>query len=298
MKELQLPAPVKINLFLHILGRRADGYHELQTLFQLLDAGDELSFSLRSDGAIRFQCSEPSLQGEQNLVVKAAKALQRCLQQQCLQQQRLQTPLGADIKLNKKMPVGGGIGGGSSDAATALLGLNHLWKGGLSIEQLLELGRSLGADVPVFVQGRTAWAEGVGEKLQLIDLKEVWYLVLTPDVAVSTAAIFAHPDLTRDSAAITVAAFFEQGTLAQKGLKTAFLRNDCQQLVATLYPKVAEVIDWLNQFATAQMTGTGASVFAPFETEFQAREVLAKSPWSGFVAKGINQSPVHQLLER
>lgn len=288
MTPLRLPAPVKINLFLHILGRRSDGYHELQTIFQLLDAGDELSFALRTDGDVQLQCADPSLCAADNLVIRAARQLQW----------HTDTANGVDITLQKNMPIGGGLGGGSSDAATTLLALNSLWQVHLPEKELMSIGSALGADVPVFIKGQTAWAEGVGERLQTVELPEVWYVVLTPELQVSTATIFAHPELTRDSAAITVAAFFEQGIPTQyKGLASeSILRNDCQPLVAKLYPKVAEVIDWLRQFAPALMTGTGASVFAPFESETDARKVMEKSPWPGFVARGINRSPVHALL--
>lgn len=277
---LTLPAPAKLNLFLHILGRRSDGYHELQTLFQLLDYGDELSFELRDDGEIRLGSSLVGVNAADNLVVRAAHALQ----------QATGIRHGANIVLDKRLPMGGGIGGGSSDAATTLLALNYLWKACLSLEQLAAIGRSLGADVPVFVQGRTAWAEGLGERLQAVEIPPKCYLVLTPPVSVSTALVFRHPELTRDSAAITVAAFFEQGT-----------RNDCQPLVERLFPEVAQVISWLEQHplnssGTARMTGTGASVFASFDSDSDARAVLAESPWRGFVAKGVNQSPVHRLL--
>lgn len=277
---LILPAPAKINLFLNILGRRNDGYHELQTVFQLLDYGDELSFEALPTAAIELHDEVTGVPADDNLVVKAA----RCLQQAtgCRQ--------GARIALQKRLPAGGGVGGGSSDAATTLLALNALWKTGLSLEELAKLGAGLGADVPVFVLGKSAWAEGKGDKLQALELPEKCYVVLHPGCSVPTAAIFTHPELTRDNAAITVAAFFEQGA-----------GNACQGLVENLYPPVAEAIQWLkrhtdNHSGTAQMTGTGACVFATLDSESSARRILADSPWHGFVAKGINQSPVHALL--
>lgn len=282
MTTLTLPAPAKVNLFLHILGRRADGYHELQTLFQLLDYGDQLSFEVQDDPAIALTPELPDIKAEDNLVVRAAQALQFATG----------TSRGVRIVLDKKLPLGGGIGGGSSDAATTLLALNELWGTGLSRSELAALGRSLGADVPVFVEGQTAWAEGIGDKLQAVEMPEKCFLVLSPPCSVSTATVFNHPELTRDSAPITVAAFSEQGT-----------RNDCQPLVERLFPPVAEVLNWLanhrlNQAKRARMTGTGASVFASFESESVARAILADSPWQGFVAKGVNQSPVHALLSK
>ncbi|MGQ9425819.1 4-(cytidine 5'-diphospho)-2-C-methyl-D-erythritol kinase [Gilvimarinus sp. F26214L] len=278
MRPLSLPAPAKLNLFLHILGRRADGYHELQTLFQLLDYGDQLNFE-PTDGHLTLSGAPAGLPDSENLILRAARLLQA--ETGCRR--------GAHIELEKKLPMGGGIGGGSSDAATTLLALDALWGTGLALAELAALGRQLGADVPVFVQGRTAWAEGVGEKLQAIDMPDLWYLVLTPACSVSTALVFGHPELTRDSAAITVAAFSEQGT-----------RNDCQALVERLFPPVSEAIQWLKSrtSGTVRMTGTGASVFASFDSEPSARAVLADSPWHGFVARGVNQSPVHALLPR
>jgi len=278
--SLILPAPAKLNLFLHITGQRVDGYHTLQTVFQLLDFGDELSFSLRPDDQdIHLFPEIDGVAHEDNLIVKAA----RLLQPHC------RTPQGANIALNKRLPMGGGIGGGSSNAATTLLALNQLWQTNLPLQQLATMGRQLGADVPVFVEGRSAWAEGVGEKLQAIELPEKWYLVITPNCHVSTAEIFSHKDLTRDTSNITVAAFLEQGG-----------QNDCQPLVRSLFPEVAKALDWLSQFGDAKMTGTGACVFAPFEDKASAEAVLAAMPTSltGFVAKGVNQSKVHTLLNR
>jgi len=274
---LTLPAPAKLNLFLHVLGRRPDGYHQLQTLFQLLDVGDELQFALHDDGEVLLTTNNPVLDNPNNLVLRAALLLK----------ETSGVSAGVDITLNKRLPLGGGIGGGSSDAATTLLALNHLWHCNLSMDELAGLGRQLGADVPVFVRGRSAWAEGVGEELQPIDLPELYYLVITPDCHVSTASVFSHPELTRDSTAITVAAFFEQGG-----------RNDCQPLVEKLYPEVKNALSWLSHY-TAQkprMSGTGASIFASFHSAEAAQSVLAQSPWPGFVAKGINRSPVHEAL--
>jgi len=276
---LTLPAPAKLNLFLHITGRREDGYHTLQTLFQLLDFGDELSFSLRTDDEIRLAPEIEGVPHEDNLIVRAARLLQG----------HSENPKGVNIHLNKRLPMGGGIGGGSSNAATTLLALNQLWQTQLSLDELAELGRQLGADVPVFVKGNTAWAEGVGEQLQALELPEKWYLVLTPNCHVSTAEVFSHKDLTRGTSSITVAAFLEQGGV-----------NDCQPLVQSLYNEVDLALSWLSQFGDAKMTGTGACVFAPFDNEASAKAILAKTPdtLNGFIARGINHSKVHELLNR
>lgn len=274
---LTLPAPAKLNLMLHITGRRADGYHNLQTVFQLLDRGDSLSFTARSDGEITLSPAIAGVPFADNLIVRAAKILQ----------QYSGCASGADIELDKKLPMGGGIGGGSSNAATTLVGLNHLWGCGLSVDELAELGRQLGADVPVFVRGHSAWAEGVGEHLHPLQLPEKWFLVLTPHCHVSTAEIFCDKRLTRDTSIIKVAAFFEGDS-----------QNDCQPLVRKLYPEVDFALTWLDQYGTSRMTGTGASVFAAFDSEASAQAVLEKIPneLSGFVAKGVNISPLQQQL--
>lgn len=274
---LTLPCPAKLNLFLHITGRRADGYHNLQTAFQLLDHGDELTMESTDDGEIVLTPEFPSIPTRQNLVYRAAKLLQ----------QHSGTHLGARLHLNKRLPTGGGIGGGSSDAATTLVGLNHIWQTCLSDDTLAELGCQLGADVPVFVRGKSAWAEGVGEQLTALELPEKWYVVLAPDCPVSTAAIFSHKDLTRDSKGIKVRAFLEEGG-----------KNDCQPVVEKLFPQVKDAVDWLCCFGPAQMSGTGSCVFAPFDSYEQALSVFAKRPrqLNGFVAKGVNESPLHQRL--
>jgi len=282
MPKLTLPAPAKINLFLHIVGRRQDGYHLLQTIFQILDFGDELTFEVRQGQHIELSSNIDDLHSDDNLITQAAKHLQH----------KSGSTLGATITLNKRLPLGGGLGGGSSDAATTLLALNTLWDCGLNLEELAKIGVGLGADVPVFVHGQSAWAEGIGEKLSAIELPCPWFVVLTPSVMVSTATVFCHPELTRDTPPITVAASFEQGT-----------KNDCQPLVTRLYPEVGETLNWLqdhplNPASTALMSGSGASVFASFNSETKAQQVLADSPWRGFIAKGVNQSPVHQLLAK
>lgn len=279
MPTLTLPAPAKLNLMLHILGRRADGYHELQTLFQFLDYGDELSFSPRDDGQIRLHTNLPGVDHDSNLIVRAARLLQR--ESGCT--------LGADIALTKRLPMGGGIGGGSSDAATTLLGLDHLWRLDLGEDRLAGLGLALGADVPVFVRGHAAFAEGVGERLQPVDLEEPWFLVLAPQVSVSTAEIFADPELTRNTPAITV-----RSLLAGGG------HNDCQPVVERRYPEVRNALSLLNKFVPASMTGTGACVFGSFPNEGEADKVRRQLPASlpSFVARGRNVSMLHRSLKQ
>lgn len=283
MTTLTLPAPAKLNLFLHITGQRDDGYHTLQTLFQLLDFGDELSFTRREDGKITLSPAIEGVAFEDNLIVRAAQLLKHSLPAERANK------LGVDITLLKRLPMGGGIGGGSSNAATTLLGLNQLWGINHSVDRLAELGRQLGADVPVFVRGHTAWAEGTGEQLQAIEMPKHWFVVLTPNCHVSTAEIFSHKDLTRDTSNITVAAFLEQGG-----------HNDCQPLVQKLYPEVDSALRWLSQFGSAKMTGTGACVFAPFDDKASAEIALAQAPGGlrGFVARGINHSNVLKLLDQ
>ncbi len=271
-----LPAPAKLNLFLRVVGQRSDGYHLLQTVFQFLDYGDELIFRLRNDGAIRRLLPIPDVPEERDLTVRAARLLQR----------RCGVTLGVDIRLNKRLPLGGGLGGGSSDAATTLLALNHLWHTGLNTEQLSSLGLALGADVPIFVHGHAAWAEGIGDQFQSVDLPEPCFLVIAPPVSVATAAVFATADLIRDAQPITIRAF-----LAGEG------GNTLEPVVTRSYPEVAEALVWLGRYGRARMTGSGGCVFAPFETEKAARRVLRELPagWRGFVARGRNRSP---LLER
>ncbi|MFP6799143.1 MAG: 4-(cytidine 5'-diphospho)-2-C-methyl-D-erythritol kinase [Pseudomonas sp.] len=276
--ELILPAPAKLNLMLHILGRRADGYHELQTLFQFLDFGDELGFALRQDGVIQLHTSIDDVPHDSNLIVRAA----------CLLQQHANCALGADIWLDKRLPMGGGIGGGSSDAATTLLGLNHLWQLHYSEDQLAELGLSLGADVPVFVRGHAAFAEGVGEKLQPVTLSEPWFLVAIPQVLVSTAEIFSDPELTRDTPPIKVRSLLEGGG-----------RNDCQPVVTKRYQEVRNALILLNKFVPTRLTGTGACVFGSFPNQDDADKVARQLPATlpSFIAQGRNISMLHRKLE-
>ncbi len=271
------PAPAKLNLMLRITGLRADGYHELQTIFQFLDLSDELKFRIRQDKSIK--CTGiPELDDKNNLIVHAAQLLQASTH----------THLGSDIHIHKKLPMGGGLGGGSSDAATTLLALNRLWGTGLETAQLAELGLQLGADVPVFVHGQSAWAEGIGEKISPISLPEPWYLVLTPPVHVSTGEIFCDSRLTRDADRIKIRDF-----LAGQH------DNDCLPIVRNRYPEVADALDWLGNYADARLTGTGACIFAEFQSQKEAEALLNKAPagLTGFVARGLNQSPVKELLK-
>ena len=272
------PAPAKVNLFLHVTGQRADGYHLLQTVFRLLDYGDSLDFSVREDGAVHRHGVLPGVPPEQDLCVRAARLLQ----------QHSGCPLGVDIMLHKRLPMGGGLGGGSSDAATVLLALNRLWHLHLPREQLLKLALKLGADVPVFVFGRNAWAEGIGDEVQEIVLPPAWYVVLTPPVTVATARVFASRELTRDTIPAKMAAFFK-----------GFGHNDLQPVVCQQYPEVAFALAWLAQFGDARMTGSGASVFLEMESEADARRLLALKPefLDGFVASGLEQHPLYEFAE-
>lgn len=282
-ERITLPSPAKINLFLHITGRRADGYHLLQTVFQILEFGDQLSLQANRSGEIQLSPTIAGVANDDNLIVKAARALQ----------QATGCNFGADICLDKVLPMGGGLGGGSSNAATALLGLNHLWQTGLTLDQLADIGLALGADVPVFVKGENSWAEGVGEQLFAIDTPPAWYVVLTPAISVNTGQIFQHPALTRDTPLIKMRAF------SSAELDTA-TRNDCQPLVTALHPEVQQTLDWLGQYSdNARMTGTGASVFARFDSEAAAHKVLEKKPKKhfGFATKSANISPLHRTLQ-
>ena len=279
MLTLTLPAPAKLNLMLHILGRRADGYHELQTLFQFLDHGDELTFTARTDGQIRLHTDLPGVDHDSNLIIRAARLLKT----------HSGCTLGADIALIKRLPMGGGIGGGSSDAATTLLGLDYLWQTHLGEDRLADIGLALGADVPVFVRGRAAFAEGVGERLQPVELSEPWFLVIAPQVSVSTAEIFSDPELTRNTPTITV-----RSLLAGGG------HNDCQPVVEKRYPAVRNALSLLNNFVPARMTGTGACVFGSFPNKGEADKVCRQLPADlpAFVAQGRNISMLHRKLAK
>ena len=278
MISISLPSPAKLNLFLHILDRREDGYHNLQTLFQLLDYGDQLSFSINKQPEINVISDLKDVKPQDNLVFKAARALQ----------QATNCSWGCEIQLAKKIPMGAGLGGGSSNAATTLVGLNSLWQCNLSHDQLAEIGSDLGADIPVFVKGLSAFAEGIGDKLTPISLNPIWYLVVTPKIKVSTEQIFCHSELTRNAPAIKIRALSEE-----------LYRNDCQSVVETLHPEVKQVSDWLKRYGNPLMTGTGASVYCRFDSQQEAKKAQQTVPnsWSSFVAKGINQSPLHKQLE-
>jgi 4-diphosphocytidyl-2-C-methyl-D-erythritol kinase len=277
--ESRWPAPAKLNLFLHVTGRRADGYHELQTLFQLIDLADTIAIRVREDGAIERPEGPRDVPAEADLAVRAARTLKAASG----------TRLGADLRVLKRIPQGGGLGGGSSDAATTLVALNELWNCGLTTPDLAALGLPLGADVPVFIGGLTAWGEGIGERLTPVELPERWYLIIHPGCSVSTREVFQSPELTRNSPLITIRAFFESGG-----------RNDCEGAVRRLYPEVGEALDWLARLAPAHLTGTGSCVFAACESAIEAERLAARVPdrWTSTVARGLNASPVLERLRR
>lgn len=285
MPETPWPAPAKLNRFLHITGRRADGMHELQTVFQFIDVCDDIDFTVRTDDAtIRHLNPLPGVDPDTDLTVRAA----------CLLQTETGCRQGVEIRIDKRLPMGGGLGGGSSDCATTLVALNQLWQLGLSEDALAELGLSLGADVPVFVRGRAAWAEGIGEQLTPLELDEPWFLVIRPDCEVATGRVFSDPDLTRSTPPMTIRAFLGNPNLHDSG------QNDCEAVARRLFPPVAEALDWLNQYARARLTGTGACLFAPFADREAALAVLAKLPsrWQGFVTCGLNESPLRRRLQQ
>jgi len=273
-------APAKLNLMLHIVGRRADGYHELQTVFQLIDLSDRIEIRVREDGAIVRPKGPAGVGESEDLAVRAARALQK----------ETGTTLGAEISIKKSIPMGGGLGGGSSDAATTLLALNTLWRTQLTSEQIAAIGVKIGADVPVFLAGRSAWAEGVGERLTPVSLgADSWYVVLFPGVEVPTAAVFQAAELTRNSPPTTMRGFLETGG-----------RNDCEAVVRAQFPAVAEALDWLARHAPARLTGTGSCVFAKFARSEDAERIAARVPdqWRAFVARGLDQSPLLEELAR
>ncbi|NOU52531.1 4-(cytidine 5'-diphospho)-2-C-methyl-D-erythritol kinase [Pseudoalteromonas sp. JBTF-M23] len=277
MTSLTLMAPAKLNLFLHINARREDGYHELETLFTFLDFGDELTFSLSHDTKIHITGDTADIPLEDNLIYKAAMALYPYKQ----------VEQGICVQLTKKLPMGGGVGGGSSDAATTLLAINQLWKCHLSNEKLAQLGLSLGADVPVFVNGKTALAQGVGEKLTPVTLPQRWYCVVFPNVHVSTAQVFTHPDLPRDTNKLS-----QHWALSNT-------RNDCEALVKKLYPEVEKTLVWLLKYGPTRMTGTGACCFVELDSMDAAQRVLSSLPsyWQGFIAQSSNISTAHVQLD-
>ncbi|CNI24160.1 4-diphosphocytidyl-2-C-methyl-D-erythritol kinase [Yersinia rohdei] len=276
------PSPAKLNLFLYITGQRADGYHQLQTLFQFLDYGDELTIVPRNDDQIHLLTPIEGVENEQNLIVRAA----RLLQQHQPNPDAIKIPRGADISIDKCLPMGGGLGGGSSNAATVLVALNTLWQCGLSDDELATLGLTLGADVPVFVHGHAAFAEGIGEKLQPAEPIEKWYLVVHPGVSIPTPIIFSDPELKRNTPIRPLAA-----------LLSAPYANDCEPIARKRFREVEQALSWLLQYAPSRLTGTGACVFAEFDTESSARQVLSIAPeWlHGFIARGVNVSPLHRV---
>lgn len=271
-------SPAKLNLMLHITGRRDDGYHLLQTVFQFIDLADQLTIEVNQNGIVRRVGENHGIDEDDDLLVRAARVLQQATGSQ----------LGVDIGVGKHIPVGGGLGGGSSDAATCLLALNRLWQLDMPIRQLESLGLALGADVPVFLRGKAAWAEGVGELLQPLDLPEPWYLVLHPGVNVPTAQIFNDQQLTRNCDPITIRRFLSGGG-----------DNVCEPVVRRLFPAVDQALDWLSDRAAARMTGTGACVYAAFDSQRKAEKVKSEVPaaWRSWVTRGLNSSPLHAELE-
>ncbi|MFZ9036441.1 MAG: 4-(cytidine 5'-diphospho)-2-C-methyl-D-erythritol kinase [Gammaproteobacteria bacterium] len=274
---LRLPAPAKLNLMLHITGRRHDGYHLLETVFQFIDLCDWLEFEATDDGIIARRQTNSPVATADDILLWTARLLQS----------RYEVSRGVNIGIDKQIPIGGGLGGGSSDAATCLLALNRLWDLGLGLDQLAGIGRELGADVPVFVGGKAAWASGIGEQLQPLELELPIYLVIDPGIEVSTAQIFAAQELTRNCDPLTIRAF-----LRGSG------SNVCEPVVRNLYPQVGAAIDWLSQYGAAKMSGTGACVFAAFDSLERAEEVKSRVPenWTAFVARAMNRNPVHQQL--
>ncbi len=271
------PAPAKLNLFLHITGRRDDGYHLLQTAFQFVDYGDQLQFEITDDACITRISELDGVASDDDLVVKAAKLLQKYTH----------SPLGCHIQLDKRLPMGGGLGGGSSNAATTLVALNKLWQTQLTQQELAQLGLQLGADVPIFIFGQSAWAEGIGEKLTPITVPEPWYLIIAPPVHVETGKIFSASQLTRDQHPIRIRDLWDGERVT----------NVCEPVVTALYPEVGEALKWLSQFRKARMTGTGACIFAAFDTQSAADEVASQAPakWRLIVTRGRNKSPLSEL---
>jgi 4-diphosphocytidyl-2-C-methyl-D-erythritol kinase len=286
------PAPAKLNLFLHVTGRRADGYHLLQSVFQLIDRGDTLDFDLRADDRIVRVNDVPGVPEEQDLIVRALRALQ-------LEYQRRhgRLPPGIDVRIEKRLPMGGGLGGGSSDAATALMAANHLWQAGLTDAELMAIGLPLGADIPFFLFGETAFAEGVGEALQAVPGPDCWYVVIEPGVSVPTAAIFTAPDLTRSTKAVRIADFL--GHQAASKELIGFGKNDLQDVAARLFPPVAEAVEWLGNHGAARMTGSGACVFSAFSSEQEAEQVLRQVPakWKAWKTRSLTKHPMKSLLQ-
>lgn len=286
------PAPAKLNLFLHVVGRRPDGYHLLQSVFQLIDRSDTLHFDLRSDERIVRTTDVPGVPEEQDLIVRALRALQAEYERR-----HGRLPPGIAVAVEKRLPMGGGLGGGSSDAATALMAANHLWQAGLTDAELIALGLPLGADIPFFLFGETAFAEGVGEALQAVPGPDCWYVVIEPGVSVPTVAIFTAPDLTRNTKAITISDFSRRHVESKDLI--GFGKNDLQDVAARLFPPVAEAIEWLGGYGAARMTGSGSCVFCAFSTEQEAEQVLSQVPtrWRAWKAKALQRHPMKSLLQ-
>ena len=290
-ETIELPAPAKLNLFLHVVGRRADGYHELQTVFQFIDLADRVRIARRGDGVVCRTAATPGVAEADDLAVRAARLLR----------EETGTGEGAGIGVEKRIPLGGGLGGGSSDAAAVLVGLNRLWSLGLDAGRLAALGARLGADVPVFVRGFSAWAEGAGERLVPLALERPWYVLVVPRVAVSTAEVFGSSALTRNTPKLTIDSLVRDrpGSSGSPAPVDPFLdaaRNDCEPVVRGMHPEVDEALDWLSGHGRARMTGTGAAVFAPFDTPERAAGVARAVPasWRGLVARGLNRSPLFE----
>ena len=282
---LSVPSPAKLNLMLHITGQRPDGYHELQTIFQFVDYGDELSFQPRNDNKITLSPEIEGVDFEDNLIIKAARALQN-------HKNASDKICGANIQLKKILPMGGGLGGGSSNAATTMLALNKLWKLDLSLDELAQIGLTLGADVPVFIKGQACWAEGFGEKITpLPDLVENWFVIACPNVHSNTKEIFSHKRLTRNSEILNM-------RHALEGQAANTVRNDCQLVASELNPEIGKTLNLLNKFGSAKMTGTGACVFLSVASESKATKVASKLPaeLNAFIAKGTNLSSAHKVL--
>ena len=286
---IELPAPAKLNLFLHVVGRRADGYHELQTVFQFVDLADRVRIARRADGLLRRTVAIPGVAEADDLVIRAAQLLR----------DEFGIDEGVDIAVEKRIPLGGGLGGGSSDAASALVGLNRLWNLGLDAERMAALAVRLGADVPVFVRGVASWAEGVGERLVPLVLERPWYVLIVLPFAVSTADVFRAPTLTRNTPRFRISQLLPSrvgnpDSPVRIEPLLAATHNDCEPVVRAMHPPVGEAVDWLSQYSRGRMTGTGATAFAPFDTREQAVEVANRvpAPWRGIVARGLNRSPL------
>ena len=289
---IELPAPAKLNLFLHVVGRRPDGYHELQTVFQFVDLADRVRIARRNDPLLRRTTAIPGVDEAHDLAIRAARILRDASG----------VEEGADIAIEKRIPLGGGLGGGSSDAAATLVGLNRLWRLGMDTDRLAKLAVKLGADVPVFVRGRAAWAESVGERLIPLALEQPWYVLILLPFPVSTAAVFRAPALTRNSPRIRMNGLLGGGSETPVDVERLLdaTRSDCEPVVRRLHPEVGEAMDWLSRYARARMTGTGATVFAPLGTRERAVKIASSVPlpWRGLAAQGMNRSPLLDFASR